>query len=82
MKISDTKYLKIKIMESYVKTTVVVILAHAFIILSVTGKRINRDLDLSGSMLPEEYPDGDVSSYALPIFIKKTWGHCARFKVI
>ena len=57
-------------MKSFLRTAVVVIAVHASIVLSVSGKRMNRDLDLSGSMLPEEYPDGDVSSYALPIFIQ------------
>lgn len=38
--------------------------------LLVKGRRMNRDLDLSGSILPEKYPDGDVSSYALPVFIQ------------
>jgi hypothetical protein len=40
------------------------------LMLFVKGGRMNRDLDLSGSLLPEEYPDGDVSSYALPVFIQ------------
>ena len=52
------------------RATVVGIVVHLFMFISVHGKRMNRDMDLSGSILPEEYPDGDASSYALPIFIQ------------
>ena len=52
------------------RATVVGIVVHLFMFISVHAKRTNPDMDLSGPMLPEEYPDGDVSSYALPIFIQ------------
>ena len=62
------KILQEIIMKKLTQTIAIFLVAH--LAQSVSGDRMNRDLDLSGSLLPEEYPDGDVSSYALPVFIQ------------
>ena len=47
------------------------IVLYGLLLALVAGKRTTSRLDLSSSLLPEEYPDGDVSSYALPVFIQE-----------
>ena len=57
--------------KSKENTTKLFIFALLRCLVLVHGGRTNRQLDLSGSILPEEYPDGDPSSYALPVFIQQ-----------
>ena len=53
------------------RTTKLFIFTQLMCLVLVQGRRTNRQLDLSSSILPEEYPDGDPSSYALPVFIQQ-----------